>query len=269
MVTVASTTAPAAEVPADRAMKLARIGIAVAKGNGAVEVVRNAEERFAMCSTFKFLAVAAVLHRVDIGEEKLDRFITYGESDLLEWAPITRQHLSDGGMRIEDLCFAAIAYSDNTAANLLLRILDGPAGVTSYARSLGDKVTRLDRTEPDLNDVAKGDERDTTTPAAMVRDMQEILLGGALSEISRGKLESWMIQNTTGQGMIRASTPKGWRIGDKTGRNNNSNSNDIAIVRPLSGPPILLAIYVELPNSSADERSKIIADFAADLLTRH
>jgi beta-lactamase class A len=50
-----------------------------------------------MCSTFKFLAAAAVLKRVDDGQEKLDRFVTYGAKDILEHAPVTKEHLKDGG----------------------------------------------------------------------------------------------------------------------------------------------------------------------------
>ncbi len=241
----------------------------MATGEGTPQIVRRGEERFPMCSTFKFLAVAAVLHRVEEGKEKLDRVIAYGQGDLLEWAPITKQHVHEGGMKLEDLCFAAIAHSDNTAANLLLRTMGGPSGVTVYARSLGDTVTRLDRMEPDLNNFMKGDERDTTTPTAMLRDMQKILLGNALSSRSREKLEGWMSQNTTGDAMIRAGAPKGWRIADKTGSNRNSNSNDIAIVRPPSGPPLLLAIFVDHSDSSSEERAKIIATIATELLAPH
>src|SRR6516165_4755747 len=158
-----------------------RIGSAVLNFDKTIGGMVHADERFAMCSTFKFLAVAAVLQRVDRAEDKLDRFIKYGERDILAWAPVTKRHLEEGGMTLEALCFAAIAYSDNTAANLLLQTLGGPAGLTAYARSLGDDITRLDRAEPELNNVARGEERDTTSPMAMLHDMQKILLGDALS----------------------------------------------------------------------------------------
>jgi beta-lactamase class A len=246
-----------------------RIGIAMLDAAGKIVHVQMGNDRFPMCSTFKFLAVADVLQRVNRGDEKLDRFIKYDERDILDWAPVTKQHLRDGGMTLEALCFAAIAYSDNTAANLLLKTLDGPAGLTTkFIRSLGDPVTRLDRKEPELNNVAPGDERDTTTPIAMLRDMQKILLGDVLSETSRKKLESWMVQNTTGAAMIRAGVPNSWSVGDKTG-NAGANSNDLAIIREPGGQTILLCVFVEAPGETPEKRANKIAAIARELIAPH
>ncbi len=244
----------------------ARIGVAMLNEDGENRKVLNADQRFAMCSTFKFLAVAAVLHRVDRGEDKLDRFVKYDDRDILAWAPVTKQHLSEGGMTLEALCFAAIAYSDNTAANLILQTLGGPAGVTTYAGSLGDEITRLDRTEPDLNNVAYGDDRDTTSPAAMLHDMQKIFRGDALSVSMRDKLESWLMQNTTGDAMIRAGVPRDWRVGDKTGQNQTGNSNDIGIILRPDGRAVLLCVYVDAPGASIERRAKMIEDVTRELV---
>src|SRR5215213_8015058 len=152
-----------------------RIGVAAIDPSQKKRVEYHAEERFLMCSTFKVLAVAAVLKRVDEKKEKLDRFVQYGEAQLLEYAPVTRAHVKEGGMTLEALCAAAISLSDNTAANLLLETIGGPKGFTEFARALGDQVTRLDRMEPELNMAAAGDDRDTTTPAAMGRTLQRLL----------------------------------------------------------------------------------------------
>jgi len=258
-----SDATPSAEVSKDSP----RIGIAMLDPDGQSRKVRHADERFAMCSTFKFLAVAAVLQQVDRAEDKLDRFIKYGECDILAWAPVTKRHLDEGGMTLEALCFAAVAYSDNIAGNLLLQILGGPAGLTAYARSLGDDITRLDRPEPELNNVARGEVRDTASPMAMLHDMQKILLGDALSVSMREKLESWMIQNTTGDAMIRAGVPRDWRVGDKTGQNQTGNSNDIAIIRLPDGRAILLCIYIDAPGESAERRAKVISDVTHELIS--
>ena len=243
-----------------------RIGVALLDLDGQSRKVLHADERFAMCSTFKFLAVAAVLQRVDHEKDKLDRFIKYGERDILGWAPVTKQHLGEGGMSLEALCFAAIVYSDNTAANLLLQILGGPPGLTAYARSLGDNITRLDRIEPELNNVTHGEARDTTSPMAMLHDMQKILIGDALSASMREKLESWMLQNTTGDAMIRAGVPSGWRVGDKTGQNQTGNSNDIALIRRPDGRAVLLCIYIDAPGEPTERRAKMVADVTRELI---
>jgi len=184
-----------------------RIGVAALDTGSGRRLDYRADERFPMCSTFKFLAAAAVLKRVDEKQDQLDRFVSYDAKDILEHAPVTKAHLKEGGMTLGALCEAAIEHSDNTAGNLLLDAIDGPAGVTNFARSLGDQVTRLDRKEPDLNSAIPGDDRDTTTPGSMLADMARILTGDVLSRSSRRQLEDWLRGNTTGAAMIRAGVP--------------------------------------------------------------
>jgi beta-lactamase class A len=239
-----------------------RIGVAALDTGSGKHLDYRSEERFPMCSTFKFLAAAAVLKRVDGGQEKLDQFVSYEAKDILEYAPVTKVHLKDGGMTLGALCAAAIEQSDNTAANLLLDPIGGPAGLTNFARSLGDKMTRLDRKEPELNSAIPGDERDTTTPAAMCADMQQLLLGNVLSKSSRQQLEDWLRHNETGALMIRAGVPKTWTVGDKTGRGANGATNDVAIIRPPGRAPILVAIYSIGSTSSANDRAATVAETA-------
>jgi beta-lactamase class A len=239
-----------------------RIGVAALDTSNSKRIDYRPEERFPMCSTFKFLAAAAVLKRVDEKQEKLERFVPYGAKQILEYAPVTREHLKQGGMTLGALCAAAIEQSDNTAGNLLLDAIGGPAGLTNFVRTLGDRVTRLDRIEPELNSAVPGDERDITTPAAICSDMQRLLLADALSESSRRQLEEWLQHNETGGLMIRAGVPKNWVIGDKTGRGSNGATNDIAIIRPPDRAPILLAIYCVGSTATANDRAAAIAEVA-------
>jgi len=213
-----------------------------------------------MCSTFKFLAAAAVLHRVDLKQDELTRFITYTKADLLEYAPVTKAHVDEGGMMLGALCAAAIQQSDNTAGNLLLRTIGGPEGLTRYARSLGDKDTRLDRVEPFLNSAMPGDERDTTTPAAMLEDLRVLLAGDALTPAARDQLDAWLAGNETGVDMLRAGLPKDWKVGDKTGRGANGATNDVAILRPPGRQPILVAVYSVGSTASPADRQQAIAE---------
>jgi beta-lactamase class A len=240
----------------------ARIGVVALDTGSNKRLDYRSEERFPMCSTFKFLAAAAVLKRVDGGEEKLDRFVSYGAKDILEYAPVTKAHLTEGGMTLGALCAAAIEQSDNTAGNLLLDTIGGPPEVTNFARSFGDEVTRLDRKEPELNSAIPGDKRDTTSPAAMCADMQRLLLGNLLSESSRRQLEDWLQHNETGALMIRAGVPKTWTVGDKTGRCGNGATNDVAIIRPPGRAAILVAIYTIGSTSSPDDRAATVTEAA-------
>jgi beta-lactamase class A len=239
-----------------------RMGIAALDTGSGKRLNYRAEERFPMCSTFKFLAAAAVLNRVDEKRDQLDRFVFYDAKDILEYAPVTKAHLKEGGMTLGALCEAAIEQSDNTAGNLLLDAVGGPEGVTNFARSLGDQVTRLDRKEPELNSAIPGDDRDTTTPGSMLADMTRILTGDVLSRSSRSQLEDWLLGNKTGATMIRAGVPTDWIIGDKTGRGANGATNDIAIIRPPDRAPMLLAIYSVGSTEPANDRAAAIAEVA-------
>jgi beta-lactamase class A len=239
-----------------------RIGVAAFDASRNKRIEYHADQRFLMCSTFKALAVAAILKRVDENKDQLDRFVRYDEKQLLEHAPVTREHVKEGGMTLDALCAGAITQSDNTAANLLLDSIGGPKGVTELARTLGDNSTRLDRMEPELNTGKDGDDRDTTTPAAMGRDLERLLTSDFLTQASRTRLEGWMQANQTGATLIRASVPKDWKVGDKTGRSSNGATNDVAILRPPSGGPVFLSIYTIVPAVSSEERDKLVAEVA-------
>ncbi|HEX4506353.1 MAG TPA: class A beta-lactamase [Alphaproteobacteria bacterium] len=238
-----------------------RLGVAAREADGTVRIAYNADRPFPLCSTFKFLAVTMMLKRVDSKADRLDRMVAYGAADLLEYAPVARKHAGEGAMTVSALCAAAIEYSDNTAANLLLREMGGPPALTRFARSLDDAVTRLDRNEPTLNEAKPGDERDTTTPEAMLGDMERILLGDELKPESRMQLEAWLAGNTTGAQRLRAGLPADWQIGDKTG-SGIMTSNDIAIIRPPGRKPILAAVYLTATKADAAGRDRAIADVA-------
>jgi beta-lactamase class A len=233
------------------------LGVFVLDTASGLSIAHRSDERFPMCSTFKLLTGAAVLAEVDAGREQLDRKIPYGSADLQDYGPITKAHVGEGAMSVGDLCAAAIDWSDNTAANLLLQAIGGPAAFTRYARSLGDELTRLDRNEPTLNTAIAGDERDTTTPSAMVRDMQAVLLGDKLSQGSRRQLETWLIGDKVGDKRIRAGLPPSWRVGDKTGTGDNGTANVIAILWPPDRAPLLAASYYTGSSGSADERNAV------------
>ena len=237
-----------------------RLGVAVLDTETGRRFGYRADERFAMTSTFKWVLAAAVLDRVDAGEETLGRLVSYDDSDILSYAPVAKEHLPEGEMTVAELSDASIRYSDNTAANLLLETLGGPAGLTSYMRSQGDAVSRLDRNEPDLNTNLPGDKRDTTTPAAMVGLMETVLVGEALSTGSREQLHDWLIRNTTGDSKLRAGLDPQWTVGDKTVSGANGASNDVAIVwRPNAGP-VLIAVYYSGSERSNEARSAVHAE---------
>ena len=228
-----------------------RLGVAALDTATGKRIVHRADERFPMCSTFKILAVGKLLTRVDRRQEHLDRLVPYSKSDLVTYSPITEKHVGSG-LSLADLCDAALRYSDNTAANLLLKSIGGPPEVTVFARSLGDDTSRLDRWETALNESLPGDPRDTTTPAEMLADLHKIALGTVLSQTSRDLLIGWMLRNTTGDQRIRAGVPQNWKVADKTGSGERGTAGDVAIAWPPHRAPVLIVTYVAGVKSDAD-----------------
>jgi beta-lactamase class A len=234
--------------------------VAILQADGSIDGHRL-DERFPMCSTFKWLAAAVVLQRVDRGQERLDRRIPYGREVLLPHSPVTEKHVGVG-MTLGELCHATITTSDNAAANLILASYGGPPTVTAYARSVGDTVTRLDRTEPAMNDVVPGDPRDTTSPRAMAALLQRVVLGNALSATSRAQLADWLEATQTNANRLRAGLPSGWRMGSKTGTGPRGSTNDVGLFWPPGRPPVVVAAYLTDTQAPLAQREASIAAVA-------
>lgn len=237
-----------------------QLGVAMLDTASGRRVAYRGDERFPMCSTFKFLAAALVLARVDRGEERLDRRIVFSESQLVTYSPATKEHAGPAGMTVETICAAAMTLSDNTAGNLMLASFGGPEGLTAFLRGLGDPVTRLDRIETALNEGTPGDPRDTTSPAAMLATMQKIVAGDTLSATSRERLVGWMLDSKTGDKRLKAGLPAAWRVGDKTGTGGHGSANDIAVAWPPGRAPVLVTAYYTGSTISDDARSAVIAE---------
>ncbi|SCL41507.1 beta-lactamase class A [Micromonospora pallida] len=235
----------------------ARLGVyAVDTGSG-VTVVHRPDERFAYASTFKALAAAALLDATSTAE--LGRVVRYTRDDLVPHSPVTERHVTTG-MPLRDLADAAVRYSDNTAANLVLAELGGPPGFAGHLRALGDRTTRPARTEPALNRTAPGDDRDTSTPRALATNLHAYVLGDALSAEDRALLTDWLRRNTTGHKLVRAGVPAGWTVGDKTGTAGFGTRNDIAVLWPPEGAPVVMAVLSSRDVRDAKPDDALIAE---------
>lgn len=244
-----------------------KLGVAVFDTGTGHRAAWRGDERFPLTSTFKFILAAAVLALVDAGREELDRRLPITQDDLVDHAPVTGKHVGPGGLAIGELCAAILVWSDNPAANLLLPLVGGPTGLTGFARSFGDVAFRLDRFEPALNEAAPGDERDTTTPLAMVQTLDRLLLGEVLSQASRTRLTDWLIGCRTGDEKLRAGLPPNWRCGDKTGGGGHGTSNDIAICWPPGRAPILVTSYLTQTAQPLAARNATLAAVARAVAT--
>ncbi|MBO1073208.1 class A beta-lactamase [Roseomonas marmotae] len=241
-----------------------RLGVAVLDTGSGRRAGHRQDERFPMTSTFKMLAAGAVLARVDAGQERLERRIRFAREDLVTYSPATEKHAGRDGMTLAEIAGAAVTLSDNTAGNLLLDVLGGPAGLTAWARGQGDEVTRLDRMETALNEGRPGDARDTTSPAAMLGHLQGLTLGQGLSDSSRALLRGWMRASRTGDACLKARLPQGWLVEDKTGSGGHGTRNDVGLLWPPGGgAPVLVAAYLTSSPADAATRDATLADVGA------
>ncbi|TDD63186.1 class A beta-lactamase [Kribbella antibiotica] len=237
----------------------ARLGVFALDTGSYKTVSYRANERFAYASTFKSLACGVLLSQA----EDLDKLIRYTQADLVSYSPITEKHV-DTGMTLRELCDAAIRFSDNTAANLILVELGGPAGLQRALRKLGDGISNVNRNEPTLNEAKPGDKRDTTTPRQLATSLQKFTLGRALPPAKQKILNDWLLTNTTGDKTIRAGVPAGWKVGDKTGTAGYGGRNDVAILWPPNRAPIMLAVMSTKGVKDAPTDDALIAAAARE-----
>lgn len=238
----------------------ARVGLVIRDSGSDWSVGYRADERFLMNSTFKTMLCGAVLQRVDEGAIDLDEPVAIRKTDMLDYAPVT-ETLVGKTMSVGALCRAALDMSDNTATNLLIDRIGGPQGVTAFLRGIGDPASRLDRREPEVNAFAPGDPRDTTTPAAMVSTMETLLTGDALTPQSRAQLVDWMSGGGVTGALIRASTPEGWRVADRSG-SGDFNRNVVAMVTPPDGEPYFIAIFLSDAEADFDTRNAAVIELS-------
>ena len=239
-----------------------RIGLYAENLSTGAKIAWRANERFVMCSTFKASLVALVLTRIDRGQDQLEQMIPYGLGDIPDhwYAPVAKQNAAKGVMSVADMCAAAVEYSDNTCANLLLARVGGPTALTAFWRSTGDTITRLDHNEPLLNRSPPGDPRDTTTPFAMAGTLRRLVLGRVLSPISRERLTGWMLNCKTGGTRLRGGLPKDWSIADKTGNNGEDASGDIAVAWRKPDVPVLICAYTQGGSPTASQVEAVFAE---------
>ncbi|MPM92336.1 Beta-lactamase AST-1 [bioreactor metagenome] len=241
-----------------------RLGLSVQLAGGERGFGYREDEAFPMCSTFKLLLAARILHLSQLGEFPLEQALLYEKNELVPYSPVTEKHADAEGMTVRALCEAAVVQSDNTAANLLLTLQGGPAGLTRWLRTAGDMRTRLDRTEPQLNSAVAGDMRDTTTPRAMARTSLALLTDkkGELNPASQKQLRDWLLASRTGDKRLRAGMPGDWIVGGKTGSGENGTANDVCIVWPTKGmaPMVVSAYLTGALKVDADGRNAILAD---------
>jgi len=218
-------------------------------------LVWRGDERFVYCSTFKIFLAAATLMRIQSGDERLDRQVAITRDDMTNHAPVTGPAIG-GALTLEVLMKGAVEVSDNPAANLLLAALGGLEPMRQFYRGLGDTTTRVDRFEPELN-FLDGD-KDTILPMQAAANLERLFIDPAtpLSDESRALLLRWMSDAPRGPDRIKAGVPEAWRVAHKIGTGGYGPTNDIGILYPPAGAPVIIAAFYHA--AADDERNAAV-----------
>ncbi|WP_198684028.1 class A beta-lactamase [Brachybacterium sp. YJGR34] len=236
----------------------ARLGVyAIDTGTGEV-VEHRADERFGFASTIKLFAAAELLDATT--ESELETSIDVPET-VLAHSPVLEEH-AGGTVTLAEAIDASLVSSDNTAADFVFDQLGGPEALEERLRAIGDDTTRVARSEPELNDIAPGDERDTSTARAFATSLRAYTVADTLAEDDRAALVDAMVRSTTGDALIRAGAPTGWTVGDRSGAAGVYGSrNDIGIAYPPDGgAPVVLVIFTDRAAEDADFDDALLAE---------
>ncbi|WP_320734326.1 MULTISPECIES: carbapenem-hydrolyzing class A beta-lactamase IMI-25 [Enterobacter cloacae complex] len=245
-----------------------RVGVYALDTGSGKSFSYRANERFPLCSSFKGFLAAAVLKGSQDNQLNINEIVNYNKRSLEPHSPITQKY-KENGMSLGDMAAAALQYSDNGAANIILeRYIGGPEGMTNFMRSIGDEDFRLDRWELALNTAIPGDERDTSTPAAVGKSLKNLALGNILNDHEKETYQTWLKGNTTGAARIRASVPSDWVVGDKTGTcGAYGTANDYAVVWPKNRAPLIISVYTTKSEKEAKHDEKVIEEASRIAIT--
>ncbi|GAB2900602.1 carbenicillin-hydrolyzing class A beta-lactamase CARB-22 [Uliginosibacterium flavum] len=261
----AAQAAPLDEIALRQQARLGgRIGLAVLDTASGEVLAVNGAQQFLMMSTFKTLACATLLAEADAGRLRLDAPVVIRQAELVTYSPVTEKFVGKP-FTLQQACEATMLTSDNSAANLVLQGIGGPAAVTRFVRGLGDEVTRLDRLEPDLNSALMDDPRDTSSPVAMVRTLQTLIFGDALKPDSRAQLKQWMQANQVAGSLFRSVLPAGWSIADRTGAGGNGSRGITAILWPKDRAPLVVSVYLTQTGADLNALNRSIAEIGREI----
>ncbi|HHB81808.1 MAG TPA: class A beta-lactamase [Aliiroseovarius sp.] len=246
----------------------ARVGFYMHDMQTGAEITYAADDRFPLNSTFKLLACAALLKRVENGAASMTDTVRLQDVETVAYSPAIEAHGRAGGRTVSlgTACAMMLSVSDNTAANIVLSALGGPQALTAFLRSIGDEVTRLDRWETDLNAAVPGDARDTTTPRAIAQIVQKLILGNVLDSTSRAVLHAWLADHRVADALFRAALPSTWSIEDRTGAGGYGSRSIVAVIYPPDRAPIVAALFITETEADIAARNAAAARVGAAIV---
>ncbi|HTW84615.1 MAG TPA: serine hydrolase [Candidatus Sulfotelmatobacter sp.] len=237
-----------------------RLGVAALDLGSAARLAHRGAERFPLGGLWRLPLVMTALARVDAGDDKLERQIAFGPSDLEGGASaLARRYPAGGVLTLGKLCAYAIVYGDDTAADLLAPLIGGPAAITAYLRTIGVRgirVDRLARRRPLHVDVH--DERDSATPDSTAHLLEQLGSESPLSDESTTLLITWMRATVNSRAQLRAGVPAGWTVSDVSGGAVNLAA-DAGLLTPSAGASLAVVCFALDFDGVGDANAAIAA----------
>ncbi len=244
-----------------------RVGVkAIVLETGQSEAL-NGEQRFPMQSVYKLPIAMAVLDQVDRGKLKLDRKVRIESSDIVQISAALDRKSQGKEFTVAELLQYMVSNSDNTACDVLLRLIGGPKMVDQYLQNLGLKDIVVANTEKELAQDQAAQYHNYTTPDAIAVLLRAVQEGRGLSKSSQALLQRLMTQTSTGLKRIKGLLPPGIVVIHKTGTSSTVNgvtaaTNDVGLVTLPNGHHLAIAVFVSDAKADLATREAAIAKIA-------
>ncbi|MDQ7131232.1 BlaZ-like penicillin-hydrolyzing class A beta-lactamase [Mammaliicoccus sciuri] len=245
----------------------ANIGVYALNTANDKEITFNEDKRFAYASTFKAVSSAMLLEKTP--HNKLNKKVHVSKEDIVPYSPVLEKFINKD-ISIKKLIEATMLYSDNTANNMIIDELGGYKEVNKRLKSLDDKTTKPSRMEPELNNYNPKSNRDTSTPQAFGKTLNKLIKDGRLSKENKAFLIDLMINNKSGDTLIKKGAPKNFKVADKSGQATTyASRNDVAFVYPKGeSKPIVLVIFTNKESKTDKPNDKVVSEIAKVVLEK-
>ncbi|MBL4642050.1 MAG: class A beta-lactamase, subclass A2 [Flavobacteriaceae bacterium] len=254
--------------------KNAVVGVSIIGNNGKDTLSLYGDKRFPMQSVFKFHIALSVLSEVDKGILSLDQIVEIDKDELLPedfWSPLRDENPNGGSFTIERLIQYTISHSDNTACDVLIRLIGTPKTVEEYIKKSGIEEIQITFNEEEMQTKWENMFQNWTTPNAASKTLK-IFFENKNNLLSKSSYDFFWKTNketTTGKGRIRGQLPKETIVAHKTGWSGTNKKtgitaavNNIGIVFLPDGKYFIISVFVTDSQENFKSNVNIIADIA-------
>lgn len=254
--------------------KNAVVGVSIIGNEGKDTLSLNGDRRFPMQSVFKFHIALAVLSEIDKGKLSLDQKIEISKDELLPeafWSPLRDENPNGGSFTIEKLIQYSVSHSDNTACDILIRLIGTPKTVEEYIKKSGIGDIQITFNEEEMQAKWENMFQNWTTPKAASSTL-ELFYDNKNNLLSKTSYDFFWKTNketTTGKKRIKGLLPEGTIVAHKTGWSGTNKEtgitaavNNIGIVFLPNGEYFIISVFVSESKENFETNEKIIADIA-------